>query len=507
MFKTNTLRSKFLLSFMLISLVNIAISSFLILNIVDAANNRMAKTSFVRWAKDFEAMAEPNFIYFNYMNLTSQTEDILKGNDQDFIMLFDAQGKEIFFKGPEGTKAGLEPFRSEADEKVVEATFNAKPYYLIALPVKVAAADTVWGRIVFGHSNEQNRAVLAELRLYILIISAVLLTVFIIIIVLINRKLTQPIQLLKNGLEKISYGNFSHRIDIRSNDEFSYLGNQFNEMAEKIESMMTEIEATHHDLERQVTARTRELNESNQKLQVAMQELRDTQQHIIQSEKQKSLTAIVSGFAHEINNPLTGILGYVDLISIREDTTPYIKEKLSSIQKQAVRIKNIIDQLNQLNPDMEQVKMEISLSNLLEKLVKVVASRPDNSEVAVVKNHFSEDITIQGNHFALLAGLRRHRGERHRSPAREQHPERQGRHRPEKIDGRPPGHRGRQRQRRRLQEPGQGLRPFLYHQEPHPEKGDRPDHRLQHYPGTPGEHRHQEQRQRGGNRVGLPEDR
>jgi nitrate/nitrite-specific signal transduction histidine kinase len=57
---------------------------------------------------------------------------------------------------------------------------------------------------------------------------------------------------------------------------------------------MTEIEATHRDLEKQVTSRTRELNESNQKLQVAMQELRDTQQHIIQSEKQKSLTAIVS---------------------------------------------------------------------------------------------------------------------------------------------------------------------------------------------------------------------
>ncbi len=188
---------------------------------------------------------------------------------------------------------------------------------------------------------------------------------------------------------------------IRSNDEFSYLGSQFNEMAEKIESMLTEIEATHRDLEKQVASRTRELNESNQKLQVAMQELRDTQRHIIQSEKQKSLTAIVSGFAHEINNPLTGILGYVDLIAMRDDASPYIKEKLNSIQKQAVRIKNIIDQLNQLNPDMEQVKMELSLSNLLEKLVKVVAGRPENSEYAIIKNHFNDDVITQGNHFAL----------------------------------------------------------------------------------------------------------
>lgn len=401
MLKTNTLRSKFLLSFILISLAYIAISSFFILNMINSTNNRMTKTNFVRWANDFETMAEPNFIYFNYMNLTSQAEEILKENPKDFIMLFDAQNKEIIYKGPDSIQGELTPYKSDIDHQVREADFDSQPYYLISLPVRVATSDTVWGRILFGRSNQENKAIISELRLFIIIISAVLLTVFIIIIVFINKKLTQPIQLLKNGLEKISFGSFSHRIQIHSNDEFSYLGSQFNEMAEKIESMMTEIESTHKGLEKQVTSRTRELNESNKKLQIAMQELRDTQRHIIQSEKQKSLTAIVSGFAHEINNPLTGILGYVDLISIREDSSPYVKEKLGSIQKQAVRIKNIIDQLNQMNPDQEQVKMEINLSNLLEKLIKVVTSRPENSEYAIVKNVFNEDITIQGNHFAL----------------------------------------------------------------------------------------------------------
>jgi nitrogen fixation/metabolism regulation signal transduction histidine kinase len=401
MLKINTLRSKFLLSFILISLANIVISSFFILNMISATNNRMTKTNFVRWAKDFEAMVEPNFIYFNYMNLTSQSEEILKENRKDFIMLFDSQNKEIIYKGPDWIQAELAPYKSDMDDHVREAAFDSQPYYLISLPVKVAASDTVWGRILFGRSNEENKAIISELRLFIMIISAGLMTVFIIIIVVINKKLTQPIQLLKNGLEKISYGSFSHRIGINSNDEFSYLGSQFNEMAEKIESMMTEVESTHKELEKQVTSRTRELNESNKKLQIAMQELRDTQRHIIQSEKQKSLTAIVSGFAHEINNPLTGILGYVDLITIREDASPYVREKLGSIQKQAVRIKNIIDQLNQLNPDMEQVKMEISLSNLLEKLIKVVTNRPENTDYAIVKNDFNEDIIIQGNHFAL----------------------------------------------------------------------------------------------------------
>jgi len=238
-------------------------------------------------------------------------------------------------------------------------------------------------------------------RALIILISTVPLIVFIVSVIWINKNLIQPMQLLKNGLEKISYKNLSHRIEIQPNNEFSFLVGQFNEMAEKIESMMHEIESTHKGLEKQVLTRTGELNESNKKLQIALQELRDTQKHIIQTEKQKSLTAIVSGFAHEINNPLTGILGYVDLMTIRDDITPYTREKLISIQKQALRIKTIIDQLNQLNPDMDQVKMEINLCNLLDKLVKVVSSRQGNSDFDIEKNNFDQDIIIQGNHFAL----------------------------------------------------------------------------------------------------------
>ncbi len=160
MFKINTLRSKFLLSFIVISLANIAISSFFILNKIGSTNNRVAKVNFVRYARNFEAMVEPNFIYYNYMNLASQAEEILKENREDFIMLFDAQNKEIVYKGPAWIRDELEPYKSETDDSVWEAAFASRPYYLISLPVKVAAADTVWGRILFGRSNEENKDII-----------------------------------------------------------------------------------------------------------------------------------------------------------------------------------------------------------------------------------------------------------------------------------------------------------------------------------------------------------
>ncbi|MBE0665523.1 MAG: hypothetical protein IH584_06830 [Candidatus Aminicenantes bacterium] len=177
MLKINTLRSKFLLSFIVISLAYIVISSFFILNMINSTNNRLGKINFVHWAKDFETMVEPNFINFNYMKLTAQAEDILKENRNDFIMLFDAHNKEIFYKGPDWIKARLAPYKADADDQVKETAFDSQPYYLISLPVKVAAANTLLGSILFGRSNEENQAIISELRLFIIIISAGLLSV------------------------------------------------------------------------------------------------------------------------------------------------------------------------------------------------------------------------------------------------------------------------------------------------------------------------------------------
>ena len=397
----NTIGKKILFCFLIIGLGYIAVFSFITLNVVTNYNNRLSKRNLIRWANDVESIMEPNFYYFNYNNLSSQSEEILKDKEDDFIFLYDAKGKEFFFKGPDSIKVNFHLPKIGGNMELRKLDISDKPYYLICMPVKISGSDAVWGYIFFGISLYENNRIITNLRNFIILISIILMSLAATALVIFTKKLTHPIEALKLGLEKISRGNFSHRIRIDSNDEFSFLGNQFNEMAERIESMMSEIEASQKDLENQVFLRTRELNESNQKLKIAMQELQDTQTHIIQAEKQKSLTAIVSGFAHEINNPLAGILGYVDLMVMRADTSPYVKEKLTNIQNQALRIKTIIEELNQLNPESEQAKMEINLPNLLEKLMKVVTSKPENQNIVFEKNHFEEEAIIYGNHFSL----------------------------------------------------------------------------------------------------------
>lgn len=402
MAKLRTLRSKYLAAFTLICLVYVVLSSFFILRAVSAVNNRLMQTNFFRSAKAFESMAEPNFIYFNYMNLISQAEEIRKGTPDDFIAMYDAHGKAIGFSGAEVIAKTLPDLGAWPAGPVGKSLLIAgRPYFLVRAPVQVSGSDNTWGYILYGFSTAENAASNRHIAGAIVLIALLLTVITLLFVIWVNSRLTRPIAILKQGLETISRGDFAHRLDIDSDDEYSYLGAQYNEMGQKLESMMQELETIQKDLEIQVALRTQELHQSNQKLQQAMKELQDTHHQAIQTEKQKSLTAIVSGFAHEINNPLTGIMGYVDLLVIRDDVSPYIREKLMVIQKQAVRIKTVIDQLNQLNPDIEQTKLNISLSNLLEKLLKVVFSKQENQDILVEKVNFENELLVFGNHFAL----------------------------------------------------------------------------------------------------------
>ena len=215
------------------------------------------------------------------------------------------------------------------------------------------------------------------------------------------KKFSNPINKIKKGLEMVSYGEMSYRMEDDSEDEYFSVSTQFNEMVANLENIMNELESTQRTLQDQVKKRTKDLNNVNKELHKAMQELKNTQNRIIQSEKQKSLTAIVTGLAHEINNPLTGILGHINLIELREDISPYIREKLLNIKNQSIRIKDIINELNQLNPEIEKTKLNIQLSNLLEKLVKIIQNRKECESITFEKVFDIDEITVSGNHFSL----------------------------------------------------------------------------------------------------------
>jgi len=107
-----------------------------------------------------------------------------------------------------------------------------------------------------------------------------------------------------------------------------------------------DLENYNQTLEKKVAQRTQEISDKNAKLNTALQELKNTQTHLIQTEKMSSLGQMVAGIAHEINNPVNFIHGNInhanqyiqnllDLIAIyqQQDTSSnsIITKKVSEI--------------------------------------------------------------------------------------------------------------------------------------------------------------------------------
>jgi len=161
------------------------------------------------------------------------------------------------------------------------------------------------------------------------------------------------------------------------------------------------VDTYENQMEARINERTDALDASTNNLKEALDELKFTQQQIIHTETQKSLTSIVSGFGHEINNPLTGILGYIDLMEMNDSLPEKSKKRLENIKDQAIRIKEIIDHLNMLDPEIEQIKSEINLPNLLEKLIKIIKKGNTASGITVETVFHQPEILVCGNHFAL----------------------------------------------------------------------------------------------------------
>lgn len=147
-----------------------------------------------------------------------------------------------------------------------------------------------------------------------------------------------PVRKLTQGTEEISKGNLTYRIRLHSKNEIGSLAESFNSMAGELQRARNELTEWNQLLEHRVKEKT--------------EELRRAQTHLFQVDKMASLGTLAATVAHELNNPLEGILTYAKLIRRRmgkDELTPEAKanmvEELTMIANETSRCGNIVKNL------------------------------------------------------------------------------------------------------------------------------------------------------------------
>jgi two-component system, NtrC family, sensor kinase len=95
------------------------------------------------------------------------------------------------------------------------------------------------------------------------------------------------------------------------------------------------------------------------------------QQQLIQSEKLSAIGELISGIAHELNNPLTGVMGYSQLLQLRKDLDDRAKENLFKINNLALRCQKIVQNLLSFARKQKPERTLSDINDILEKTVEL----------------------------------------------------------------------------------------------------------------------------------------
>lgn len=125
-----------------------------------------------------------------------------------------------------------------------------------------------------------------------------------------------------------------------------------------------------------------------QDLKAQMQELRETQEQLVQAAKLAAIGELASNVAHEINNPLTSIMGYTELIKEETDITK-IMHDIDIISKESLRARNIVQQLLEFARKRPLELREINPNVLLKETVDLVRVQLKNARIRIFEEYGS----------------------------------------------------------------------------------------------------------------------
>ncbi len=194
---------------------------------------------------------------------------------------------------------------------------------------------------------------------------------------LVHRMVYLPLRDLEDGAARLAEGELEQTIPVRSGDEFGQLAASFNSMTAALRRSHVELKDWANTLE--------------QKVEEATQELEIAQAEAARGEKLASVGLLAAGIAHELNNPLTGVLTFSHLVRKQVPDGSPEAEDLDLVIQETKRCAAIIRRLLDFAREKTPEKTYADLNKLIEETTRLI-ERPAHVENIDIVTDFDEQL-------------------------------------------------------------------------------------------------------------------
>jgi two-component system NtrC family sensor kinase len=234
--------------------------------------------------------------------------------------------------------------------------------------------DLVLGLLDISISLEMLRQKSHEYRLEFVIMTCLLLLIIGMLVTILTHFFVDiPVQRLVRHSALVAVGDFESRVPVSSRDELGELSEAVNLMTESLGSADKELKGWADRLEDKVAERSLEIMHMEEQLR--------------RSEKLASLGTLAAGVAHEINNPLTGILLFASILNSDKRLDPALLPDVERVISETQRCAGIVKNLLEFSRESLPEKEVIVLDAILDEVVTFFHNQPDFRNIVISKNY------------------------------------------------------------------------------------------------------------------------
>lgn len=268
-------------------------------------------------------------------------------------------------------------------ERFVGDAFVVNAWYIAAYePIRDVDNDII-GILYVGVLKQPFDDVLRNTLITFLGIALGGIILIVLVSIQLAKRISRPLKKLEETANKIADGEYRHDFTVRAPSEIEHLALSLSKMAKDLEAEKRELEEWGNTLEKKVQQRTEEIKKIHSQL--------------FRSEKLASLGKLAAGVAHEINNPLTGILTNSSLLLEDLAADDPRREDVEVMVKETIRCREIVKRLLDFAKQSKPLKKLTDINFLIENIILLVRNQTSFRNIRIEKDLAADIPEIQAD--------------------------------------------------------------------------------------------------------------